>query len=159
MGSKPCVAGCPCGRHRPTHHSEETRLKISVAKMGVSIPHTEETRQKMSASRLGMYRGVAATGHYYHAEGYRYLTGRHDHPLASHGAIAEHRMVLYDAIGPGPHPCNWCGELVGWGGRDGIHADHLNGDALDNSPENLVPSCNSCNHRRSMAGNPTEWNP
>jgi len=73
-------------------------------------------------------------------------------------------VVLYDAIGPGPHECHWnrvtgCGKVaLEWGGGQGIVVDHLNGDTLDNRPENLVPSCKVCNTRRQKAGNPMEWN-
>ena len=53
--------------------------------------------------RVGMprrYRTVAAKGH----------------PLAhANGRAYEHRVVLYDLIGQGPHACHWCGVMVNWG--------------------------------------------
>ncbi len=80
---------------------------------------------------------------------------RPDHPTADKsGRVQEHRMVLYDAIGPGPHTCYWddifgCGQTaLEWGGIHGIHADHLNFDPSDNRRKNLVPSCQPCNVRR-----------
>jgi hypothetical protein len=85
-----------------------------------------------------------------------------DHPIADvSGKVMEHRMVLYDAIGTGPHACHWgCGrEGLTWGGIRGIHVDHLDGDPSDNRLENLVPSCQSCNKSRAKAGNPTDWCP
>jgi hypothetical protein len=39
------------------------------------------------------------------------------HPLLTPGSrnlVPEHRIVLYEAIGPGSHPCTWCGRLVNW---------------------------------------------
>jgi hypothetical protein len=85
---------------------------------------------------------------------------RPNHPLANkNGALYTHRAVLYDTIGPGPHPCHWCTEPINWlpRGADGaIEVDHLNDIGDDNRPENLVPSCGPCNtgragHRRHQA--------
>jgi hypothetical protein len=72
------------------------------------------------------------------------------HPTAaSDGWSMEHRVILYDAIGPGPHPCYWCGKgLASWTGREGIIVDHLNEDKGDNRLENLLPTCNDCNRAR-----------
>ena len=81
--------------------------------------------------------------------GYLRVT-RPDHPLASkRGVVYVHRMVLYDKIGPGTHPCHWCGKPVTWrpGVRygDALVADHLDFDPSNNDPANLVPSCHLCN--------------
>ena len=76
------------------------------------------------------------------------------HPIAPpSGVVAVSRVVLYDKIGPGPHPCHWCGRQVEWRpGRglrdDALIVDHLNHDATNDAPDNLVPSCNSCNSGR-----------
>lgn len=74
------------------------------------------------------------------------------HPTAdARGRIYTHRRVLFDAIGDGSHPCNWCGKLVTWFTRDWFSelvSDHINRDKLDNRLENLVPSCNRCNIQR-----------
>jgi len=77
------------------------------------------------------------------------------HPLAGkNGRMFVYRKALYDAIGPGPHPCHWCGETVEWktnGDRIGaLIADHLDGDHTNNTAENLVPSCQNCNVLRGM---------
>jgi hypothetical protein len=86
-----------------------------------------------------------------HGRRYRtiYLPG---HPLArAWGKVYEHRMVLYDKIGPGPHPCHWCQAEVDWvpkGQPNCLQVDHLNGIGDDNRPENLVPSCQPCNTDR-----------
>lgn len=76
-----------------------------------------------------------------------------DHPLrGKRGEVLEHRAVLYDAIGPGTHPCHWCKRLVTWRVRTGeppliddLVVDHLDGDPTNNALENLVPSCQPCN--------------
>lgn len=76
------------------------------------------------------------------------------HPLArAHGRVYVHRRVLFDEIGPGEHPCHWCGKVVRWstrGDQDGLYPDHLNGDGADNRVENLVPSCGRCNTTRGV---------
>lgn len=78
------------------------------------------------------------------------------HPIAPpSGTVAVARLALYDKIGPGEHPCNWCGGLVSWklGLVPGaLIADHLNFDRNDDSPGNLVASCNSCNAHRTRQG-------
>jgi hypothetical protein len=83
---------------------------------------------------------------------------RPSHPLAPpSGTVAECRLVLYDKIGPGTHPCHWCSAPLEWlpgaGLADGaLLADHLDWDIHNNSPENLVPSCNHCNAHRTRKG-------
>lgn len=68
------------------------------------------------------------------------------HPMSgSNGVVYEHRMVLYDAKGPGPHLCHWCGQLLGW---KEIVVDHLNENKQDNRLENLVVACSPCNRAR-----------
>ena len=82
---------------------------------------------------------------------YRTVTAK-GHPLAGkNGRAYEHRVVLYDQIGPGPHECHWCSALVEWApkGTPGeLQPDHINNDGGDNRPENLVPSCRGCNTAR-----------
>lgn len=98
----------------------------------------ERTAADVYVGRPRRYRTVAAKGH----------------PLAGvNGRAYEHRVVLYDAIGPGPHPCYWCGDLVDWApkGTPGeLQPDHLNDDGGDNRLENLAPSCRRCNTTRAI---------
>jgi hypothetical protein len=85
--------------------------------------------------------------------GRRYRTiGAKGHPMAmANGRAYEHRVVLYDAIGPGPHACHWCSAEVDWltkGDPANLLPDHVNGDGADNRIANLVPSCMTCNTAR-----------
>lgn len=106
---------------------------------------TAETRPVGAAPppRVGKYRRV--------------FVGK-DHPLAhARGTVWAHRLALYEAIGPGEHPCHWCGVLVHWEARwpaspDGLCADHIDNNRENNDPSNLVPACGPCNTSRQPAG-------
>lgn len=83
---------------------------------------------------------------------YRKITA-HGHPLAdSEGRVLQHRAVLYEAIGPGWHLCNWCDDPITWDvhhpGDYALTVDHLNHRRSDNRLENLVPACSPCNSVR-----------
>jgi hypothetical protein len=85
----------------------------------------------------------------------RYLPS---HPLASKGGlVSESRVILFERLGWGPHPCHWCGKQVDWvvGARgnesEALVADHLNHDPLDDRPENIHASCGLCNGQRTRA--------
>lgn len=89
-----------------------------------------------------------AAGRYEQDGGYVMLTGVYDHPLSNKaGVVAEHRKVLFDKIGPGPHPCHWCENALDW--ASGLCVDHLDDQTGNNHPDNLVPSCLRCNWGRS----------
>lgn len=86
--------------------------------------------------------------------GYLIATVRGGHPLAWNGAspkVPVHRLVLWNALDGADAPCYWCGRAVQWfpgeGGAE-LCSDHLDGDKLNNAPENLVPCCRLCNSRR-----------
>lgn len=79
---------------------------------------------------------------------------RPGHPLAGrNGHVYEHRYVLFELIGYGPHLCHWCNAPVTWspkGTPSCLQVDHLSDDGADNRPENLVPSCRDCNATRAL---------
>jgi hypothetical protein len=80
----------------------------------------------------------------------------HGHPIAPpSGVVAVARLVLYDKVGPGEHPCHWCAASVAWktGLVEGaLIADHLDWNRNNDDPANLVPSCHSCNGHRRRTG-------
>lgn len=89
-------------------------------------------------------------------EGYR-LVKAAGHPMANAGGWAlEHRVVLFDAIGVGPHPCHWqCGRELTWRNPNPaweLLSDHLDDNRLNNTDENLVPACRHCNSTRGSIG-------
>jgi NUMOD3 motif len=60
-------------------------------------------------------------------------------------------MILYDLLGPGPQFCHWCKQEIYWHPKhrcDRLEVDHLDRNGLNNSPSNLVASCQPCNTRR-----------
>lgn len=76
-----------------------------------------------------------------------------NHPVSSsRGYLYQHRMVLFDAIGAGVHPCHWCKDEVEWGahGRRRLVVDHIDSDKRNNVLSNLVPSCHRCNSTRGL---------
>lgn len=74
------------------------------------------------------------------------------HPVASRNGHAWlHRVILFDHLGTGSHPCHWCGKPLTWRNPDraqAIYVDHLDGDTANNDLGNLAPSCNGCNAGR-----------
>ena len=86
------------------------------------------------------------TTEYFATEAGYTLVFRPQHPMATKwGWARDHRVVLYDAIGPGPHSWWSCGVEVDWGGHLVVH--HLDHDRSNNTIENLAPSCTPCNAR------------
>lgn len=79
-----------------------------------------------------------------------------EHPLANGTkTISTCRVVLYDKIGPGPHPCHDCGDLVDWLAAyqpGSLCVDHLDWNPLNDAPDNLAPACRRCNTTRRRDG-------
>ncbi len=81
-----------------------------------------------------------------------------NHPMADKkGWVIEHRMLMYDRFGPGPHPCWCCCEELKWepfargaSTKGKIVINHLNEDGHDNRMKNLVFSCVECNRKYSQ---------
>lgn len=88
----------------------------------------------------------------------RAVVVRRGHPLTSPTSkgsrVRRARLNLYETIGPGSHPCHWCGAPLRWQvtqrGADVLCADHLDDDTLNDDPANLVPSCRGCNGNRAQ---------
>lgn len=83
---------------------------------------------------------------------YRTLHVDKDHPLICNGEVLpEHRVILWEKIGPGSHVCHHCQQSVTWMVGVGpsvpgaLVVDHLDRNSLNNDPDNLVPSCQPCN--------------
>lgn len=85
-----------------------------------------------------------------HSAGY-VIVRAEGHVLAKQNFVFEHRLVLFDRIGYGPHRCHWCGTHVNWG--VGLEADHVDRDRSNNVDTNLVEACHACNTRRALHRN------
>lgn len=84
--------------------------------------------------------------------GYLVARGHQGHELATaDGRIYVHRLVMFNAIGYGPHQCEHCGRAVNWKASTFDHelvVDHRNGKRHDNRRANLIVSCQPCNLKR-----------
>lgn len=131
----PVDVRCDCGKVK-TVSAERLLVKGKPLHSCGDHPHHE----KSDVEFKGQYRQVTEP----------------DHPLADKdGRLLIHRKVLYDSIGPGPHPCHWCGKLVTFqkGKRTAegaLSVDHVDGNKLNNDLANLVPACHRCNCGRAI---------
>lgn len=84
--------------------------------------------------------------------GYLVARGHKGHELATaDGRVYVHRVVMFNAIGYGPHQCEHCGKHVNWKApnhTDELVVDHRNGKRHDNRLANLIVSCHACNIKR-----------
>ena len=79
------------------------------------------------------------------------------HPLTGkNGYLSLSRFLLFNKIGPSPHKCNWCKRTIHWiigkrqTGTNALIVDHVNSNPKNNDIKNIVPSCQSCNTKRSL---------
>jgi len=112
--------------------------------------HYHRAYRHGSVHKVANHSGVTVS----HGRRYKTVTAK-GHPIArSGGKVYEHRLVLWEAIGPGEHPCYHCQRTVSWdhgkGHPDTLQVDHLNNMGDDNRPENLVPCCTGCNTLRAQ---------
>jgi len=91
---------------------------------------------------------ISARPRYEDDRGYQFIHAP-SHPLCAKGQsyVGEHRMVLYEAIGPGPMQCELCGVGMTW---KTCQSDHIDEDTRNNERGNLRPLCRRCNTWRSM---------
>lgn len=93
--------------------------------------------------------------------GYRYflICGLMGHPIATlKGKVPFHRLVLWEKLGqPQSTPCHWCSFPLPWTSHlptpqsHVVNADHVDGNTMNNTPDNLVASCGWCNANRNWA--------
>lgn len=136
---------CPaCGSEMPETHRDSRPRKFCSRSCANKTTRLTRVVSEESRKKLGWRRGLGV-GFYHDSDGYKILTQQPKHFLSNSGNIAEHRLVLFEKIGEGEHPCHWCGKTLFWWGVPKLTTDHLDGDVVNNVPENLVPSCFGCN--------------
>lgn len=101
---------------------------------------------------------VESQSEYRSSNGYCMIKVGTDHVLARKSScwIAEHRVLMWDVHGYGPHFCAHCGTHVNWlcKAPDRLVIDHVDENKANNSISNLAISCHSCNlrmHSRRMS--------
>lgn len=155
-----------CGMHyqrQTVHSSFELPERVQAQWSTCSRPGCDKPSRTRSGAlcemhyyrsyKTGSFEGPSYKRRYLSTSGYVLIAGRADHPIApKSGVLYEHRMVLYDALGEGPHACHWCGVVVDWRkkGRGKLVVDHLDGNKEHNSLSNLVASCHRCNSTRGL---------
>ncbi|MFD8618283.1 hypothetical protein [Streptomyces sp. NPDC059513] len=155
-GNKKCP-GCGEVKHQDEYYNTKATVNGKVSRCKVCVDASNKAWQEANPEKYaGSQRAwrEANEGYTYveTASGYVIHIG-YAHPIANpSGVTPYHRIVLWNEIGPGEHECYWkCGKTVSWDVSyledvsRALVVDHLNGIRDDNRPENLVPSCQSCN--------------
>lgn len=115
---------------------------------GLKVQHGLCNKHRLRLNRYGDVnhtkinaKGTGSLGNH----GYRTVWAP-GHPMAMKDNRAlEHRYLMFNALGEGPHKCHWCPALLEW---PEITIDHLNWNRTDNRLDNLVISCGPCNIKR-----------
>ena len=146
---KHCSSTCRA-RHKRARLAERRAVAPQCVVPGCEVVATRKASGMCETHyyrerRTGSTDGREVVGRYLTGAGYIKLL-RPEHPLAdSAGHVFEHRHVAHDTAGGVCPCCHWCGVELGW---DAAVVDHLNESKTDNSPGNLVVTCNNCNRAR-----------
>ncbi len=138
--------------HASPRVDRNTQCAVAGCERQPSGKYCETHRARLR--RTGTTDDPSYSGRYLLPSGY-WLVRVKSHPLARQDGYAlAHRVALYDKIGPGEHPCHWCGVCVSWDMTYpdhplGLVTDHLDEVKTNNQSDNLVPSCAKCNFARS----------
>lgn len=77
---------------------------------------------------------------------FKQVVYRPGHPLAkSGGRIRKSRFLLFEKLKGKAGRCHWCNTPLTW---EVLCADHLDGNIMNDTPENLVGACRGCNANR-----------
>lgn len=157
-----------CGTHyaRWTKTGDPLKLRRTSGTPVCDVPECDQPspghqtycqKHRKRLEKTGSLQLAADHPDYFYVDARGYVVvKRPGHPIVAspQGWVRKHRVVLYDAIGPGWHSCHVCGMQVSWDlaypeHRNALVVDHIDEDKSNNDPSNLAPSCAVCNIQRS----------